>query len=129
MKAYNNKGFTLIELLIVIAIIGIIVAIAVPFYLGQKERARIRSITASAKGAVSETQSILDAYHSGHPYILLDTNGNDVCIQASSAASYKTCNAVHNRADNGNPYTNINDTIHNLIDHHEGKKEFSPFDG
>jgi prepilin-type N-terminal cleavage/methylation domain-containing protein len=129
MKADNNKGFTLIELLIVIAIIAVLVAIAVPAYLGQRDKARIESLKASAKGAVAETQAVLDAYHSAHPYILLDTNGNDVCKQASYIVSHKTCNAVYNRADSGDPYTNINDIIQSIIDHHEGKKELSPFDG
>src|ERR1019366_3843827 len=51
MKKRNNKGFTLIELLIVVAIIGIIVAIAIPNLLNAIQRAKQKRSMADMRPA------------------------------------------------------------------------------
>ena len=50
----NEKGFTLAELLIVVAIIGVLVAISIPIFTSQLEKARVATDEANVRSWYAE---------------------------------------------------------------------------
>jgi type IV pilus assembly protein PilA len=60
LRKNNKKGFTLVELMVVVAIIGILVAIAVPIYNASQDRAKANACKANLRtinGAISMYQA------------------------------------------------------------------------
>ena len=63
-KMQNEKGFTLVELMVVVVILGILVAIAVPVYNSVTQKADISAVKANLRtidGAIMTYQATNDA--------------------------------------------------------------------
>ena len=83
-KKRNNKGFTLAELLIVVAIIAVLVAISIPIFSAQLEKAREATDLANLRSAYAECSAAVLTETS-------DTNNHVTYTAATdSAAGYAT---------------------------------------
>lgn len=105
MKRYrNSKGFTLIELLIVVVIIGILAAIAIPRFASTKGKA----FDAAAKTDLRNAMTAQEAYYSDNQTYAddaadLDFDGTanvTTSVDAGDAGGYAMC-AQHSESGNG----------------------------
>ncbi|SVD57545.1 uncharacterized protein METZ01_LOCUS410399, partial [marine metagenome] len=102
MRNKKEKGFTLIELVIVVAILGILMAIAVPAFNGVSKSARAAQAKAYASQLTTyfSGQGVMNMMKSGgvETYPAAGSNGNCTTMQqgalgagdAGSAASWNT---------------------------------------
>lgn len=126
----NARGFSLIELLTVLAILMVLVAIAAPVYLGQRDKTRVQIIMSSAKESATEVQMWLDAFSNSEPFIALSGDSAETCYESDLAVK-DSCSSIYSDVKNIKKYTNadIQSLIDTIIDHHKGKKERSPYGG
>jgi prepilin-type N-terminal cleavage/methylation domain-containing protein len=85
----NNKGFTLIELLIVVVIIGILAAIAIPKFSATREKAYFAAMKSDLKNLASQQEIYYsDNYsYSGSSVDLAFVNSDAVLVTIEQATS------------------------------------------
>ena len=79
----NKKGFTLIELLIVVVIIGILAAIAIPKFANTKEKAYVASMKSDLRNLITAQE----AYFS-------DNNSQYAQSTANLGTNYKASSGI-----------------------------------
>jgi len=96
MKHYKTTGFTLVELMIVIAILGIVSAIAIPAYTGYIETARMTE----AKNNIAALKLAEEAFFLENNQYFYDTSDSNINLANASQGLWSA-----SAGDNGVNFT------------------------
>ncbi len=97
----NRKGFTLIELLIVVVIIGILAAIAIPKFANTKEKAYVAAMKSDLRNLMTAEEGYFADFQAyGSVAAVNFTSSSGVTVTATPApppAAGYSANATHNQ--------------------------------
>ncbi|HEX3927019.1 MAG TPA: prepilin-type N-terminal cleavage/methylation domain-containing protein [Gemmatimonadales bacterium] len=102
----NRKGFTLIELLIVVVIIGILAAIAIPKFAATKDKAKLASVKTDLRNLETAEEAYFSDFATYTTFSTLQT-GNSINLSAgntmtaSGGSSGYTATATNNTISSG----------------------------
>ncbi len=82
----NRKGFTLIELLIVVVIIGILAAIAIPKFAATKDKAKLASVKTDVRNLMTAQEAYFSDYATYGTFAQLQTASNFSLSSGNTAA-------------------------------------------